>query len=135
MINRLNESFSKNLSSWNHNWNSVLNFLVIYKRISNNLFSVNRTSNFLSSNYRGLNDSLSNNWLRNYSFVNNRLSDDSFEYFRLTHGLLSLGDCWFGIKNLSSILNSFQNLLFSFSSCFKISVRSLAQGILLNLLQ
>lgn len=134
MVNWLNESFSKNLSSGNLNWNSVFNFLVIYKRISNNLLSVNRTFDLFLSNYRCLDNSLLDNGLRNNSFVDNRLSDDSFKYFGLTHNLLSLGDGWFWIKNLVSILDSFQNLLLSFLlTCSSGSVSSFTLRILLNL--
>lgn len=136
MIDWLNEFFSENLLSWNHDWDSVFDFLVINKRILDDLFSVNRSFNLLLSDDRSLDDSLFNNRLRNDFFVDYWLFDDSFKYFRLIYSFCGLGNGWFGVENISSILNSFQNLLFSLLiSGFHIGGSNLALRILLYLFQ
>lgn len=93
MVDWLNKSFSEDLSAWNLNRYTIFNFFIIYKRIFDDLFSINWSSNFLFPNYGSLYDSLLDNRLRNDSFVNDRLSDDGFCYFRLIDYFSGLSNC------------------------------------------
>ena len=130
MVNGLHVSFSKNLSSWNLNWYTIFNFLIVNEWIFDNLFSINRSFDFLLSNYRSLYNSLLYHWLRNDSFIDDGLSNNSFSYFRLIYYFCGLSNCRFWIQNLSSIFNTLQNLLFCF---YLSSAKVLALRVLLYL--
>lgn len=102
LINRLNSTFSNNLSSRNHNWNCSKITFWVYNRISDFRFSVNRSGYLNLSHYRSLNNFLFDNRLSNDSFCNDRLSYQCSRNLRSRNNFLGLSDLRFGVNNFTS---------------------------------
>ena len=103
VANRLNVSFSVNLSSGNVDGNTLDNFLCIDNSVFDFLFSVNRSFYFGFSDNGSLDNSLFDHGLRNDSFSDDRLGNNFSLNLRLGDNFLSLHDLRSRIQNLISI--------------------------------
>lgn len=100
IVDWLNVSLSKSLSSWNLNRNLSDYIFIIDNGFSDFLFGVNWSPDFFFSDDGSLNNSLSNNWLRNNSLGDDGLTDDFSLNLRLRNYFLSLHDLRSGVENL-----------------------------------